>query len=100
LDARNFLRRVEVAFPIENPALRDEIVNGVLPKFVHDRVKARELQPTEVIDDSNPRARSRANKRSCSFASVRDVRRKNSLVPKKERAAKLIPITVAKLPQT
>src|SRR4029077_7915629 len=42
---RNFLRRIEVAFPIENPVLRDEIVNGVLPKFLHDRVKARELQP-------------------------------------------------------
>ncbi|MGI8438030.1 MAG: polyphosphate kinase 1 [Chthoniobacterales bacterium] len=42
---RNFLRRVEVAFPIEDPALRDEIINEVLPRFVNDRVKARELQP-------------------------------------------------------
>src|SRR5204863_8896250 len=42
---RNFFRRVEIAFPIEQPYLRDEIIDGVLPKFVHDRVKARELQP-------------------------------------------------------
>jgi polyphosphate kinase len=42
---RNFYRRVEIAFPVEAPALRDEIVNDVLPSFLNDRVKARELQP-------------------------------------------------------
>ena len=41
---RNFLRRVELAFPIEDPVLRDEIINEVLPRFVNDYVKARELQ--------------------------------------------------------
>ncbi|MEP6810762.1 MAG: polyphosphate kinase 1, partial [Chthoniobacterales bacterium] len=41
---RNFVRRVEIAFPIEDPTLRDEIINEVLPSFVNDRVKARELQ--------------------------------------------------------
>src|SRR5689334_18562795 len=34
---RNFLRRVELAFPLENPALRDLISNEVLPRFLHDR---------------------------------------------------------------
>src|SRR5881397_324299 len=42
---RNFLRRVEVAFPVETPPLRDHIINEVLPRFLNDRVKARELQP-------------------------------------------------------
>src|SRR5213595_782500 len=42
---RNFFRRVEIAFPVEQPSLRDEIIDEILPKFVHDRVKARELQP-------------------------------------------------------
>src|SRR5213082_311705 len=42
---QNFLRRVEVAFPIETPPLRDHIINEVLPRFLNDRVKARELQP-------------------------------------------------------
>ena len=41
---RNFVRRVEIAFPIEEPALRDEIVKEVLPRFLNDHVKARELQ--------------------------------------------------------
>ncbi len=40
---RNFLRRIELAFPIENPALRDQLINEVLPRFLNDRVKAREL---------------------------------------------------------
>src|SRR5438046_4464907 len=42
---RNFFRRVELAFPGEQRSLRDQIIEEVLPKFLHDRVKARELQP-------------------------------------------------------
>lgn len=41
---RNFYRRVEIAFPVEAPRLRDQIINDVLPNFLNDRVKARELQ--------------------------------------------------------
>jgi polyphosphate kinase len=41
---RNFFRRVEIAFPIQDPVLRDEVINQVLPRFVNDCVKARELQ--------------------------------------------------------
>jgi polyphosphate kinase len=42
---RNFYRRVEIAFPVDSPKLRDEIVTEILPAFLKDRVKARELQP-------------------------------------------------------
>jgi polyphosphate kinase len=42
---RNLLRRVEIAFPVEDVALRDEIIHEVLPCYLKDRVKARELQP-------------------------------------------------------
>src|SRR2546421_6504241 len=42
---RNFLRRIEVAFPIKSTILRDRIVKEILPNFLNDRVKARELQP-------------------------------------------------------
>jgi len=42
---RNFLRRVEIAFPIEETGLRDNIIHEVLPAFLKDHVKARELQP-------------------------------------------------------
>jgi len=42
---RNFYRRVEIAFPVEVPKLRDEIINDILPAFLNDHIKARELQP-------------------------------------------------------
>ncbi len=42
---RNFYRRVEIAFPIESPKLREEIISEMLPALLNDRVKARELLP-------------------------------------------------------
>lgn len=42
---RNFYRRVEIAFPIESPKLREEIILEMLPALLNDRVKARELLP-------------------------------------------------------
>jgi len=97
---RNFLRRVEVAFPIENPALRDEIVNGVLPKFLHDRVKARELQPDGSYRRLKPEGTEPREQAQLQFRERSRRQAKKQSRSKKERAAKLIPITVAKLPQT
>jgi polyphosphate kinase len=42
---RNFRRRVELMFPIEDPALRTRIVDRILAVVFSDNVKARELQP-------------------------------------------------------
>jgi polyphosphate kinase len=42
---RNFLRRVELMFPIESPPLRRRLVDGILGVLLADNVKARELQP-------------------------------------------------------
>ena len=95
---RNFLRRVEVAFPIENPALRDEIVNGVLPKFLHDRVKARELQPDGSYRRLKPEGTEPREQAQLQFRERSRRQTKKLSRSKKERAAKLIPIT--KLPQS
>src|SRR5437763_14739795 len=43
---RNFFRRAEIAFPVEQPSLRDEMIDEILPRFVSDRVAERELGPT------------------------------------------------------
>ena len=94
---RNFLRRVEVAFPIEKPALRDEIVNGVLPKFLHDRVKARELQPDGSYRRLKPEGTEPREQAQLQFRERSRRQTKKLSRSKKERAAKLIPIT--KLPQ-
>ena len=96
---RNFLRRVEVAFPIENPVLRDEIVNGVLPKFLHDRVKARELQPDGSYRRLKPEGTEPREQAQLQFRERSRRQSKKQSRSKKERAAKLIPITVAKFPQ-
>src|SRR5213075_1049688 len=42
---RNFYRRVEIAFPIDAPALREEMASDILPSLLNDQVKARELRP-------------------------------------------------------
>jgi polyphosphate kinase len=42
---RNIDRRVEVLFPIEDPLLRQELVENVLQVYLRDTVKGRWLQP-------------------------------------------------------
>jgi len=42
---RNFFRRVEALFPIYTPALRDRVLNEILPSEFKDNVDACELQP-------------------------------------------------------
>src|SRR6267143_747980 len=93
---RNFFRRIELAFPCENPALRDQIINEVLPSFLHDRVKARELLPDGTYrrlkpEGTEPRAQAQWHFREVSRERVK----KMGGSKKKVRAAKLTPITVA-----
>ncbi len=40
---RNFIRRVEVMFPVEDPALRDRVLNEILTVALADNMKARRL---------------------------------------------------------
>ena len=42
---RNFRRRVEIMFPIEDPRLHHRVVDGILGVSLMDNVKARILQP-------------------------------------------------------
>ena len=45
---RNLDRRVEVVFPVESPAIRDDIWDEVLPAYMRDTVNAHELQADGV----------------------------------------------------
>ena len=95
---RNFLRRIEVAFPIENPALRDNIINEVLPRFLNDRVKARELQPGGSYRRLKPEGPEPSAQAQWHFRE-RSRERAKKLGPKKTPPPdKLIPITVAPPP--
>jgi polyphosphate kinase len=93
---RNFLRRVELAFPIENPALRDHLINDVLPRFLNDRVKAREMQPNGSYRRLKPegteaRAQAQWHFREQARERAKKLRRKSTPPPP---ADKLVPITV------
>jgi polyphosphate kinase len=92
---RNFYRRIEVAFPIETPALRDQIVNDVIPTVLHDRVKARELQPDGTYRRLKPEGPEPSRQAQWQFREVSRERTKRlSGSKKKARADKLIPISV------
>jgi polyphosphate kinase len=42
---RNFFRRIEVMFPVEDPRLKTRIVDEILDTLLLDNVKARRLEP-------------------------------------------------------
>jgi polyphosphate kinase len=41
---RNFYRRIELMFPVEDPRLKNRLINDILPVILKDNVKARRLQ--------------------------------------------------------
>src|SRR6266446_1782146 len=94
---RNFYRRIELAFPIETPALRDQIINDVIPAFLHDRVKARELQPDGTYRRLTPEAAEPRHQAQWQFREVsRERTKKLGGSTKKARADRLVPIAVVK----
>ena len=42
--SRNFVRRVEIAFPVEDPAAKERVIDEILATSLGDNVKARALQ--------------------------------------------------------
>src|SRR2546427_6385862 len=93
---RNFYRRIELAFPVENPMLRDQIINEVLPSFLNDRVKAREFQPDGSYLRLKPEGSEPSAQAQWHFREVCGERAQKMTGSKKKlRADKLIPITVA-----
>ena len=51
---RNFDRRVEVVFPVEDETLKARITDEILPAFLHDDVKARVLRPDGTYERRHP----------------------------------------------
>src|SRR5881275_3756452 len=90
---RNFFRRIEIAFPVEQPSLRDEIIDEILPKFVHDRVKARELQPDGSYRRLRPEGKEPREQAQLQFRERSRRLAKKSRKPKRVASAKLTPIT-------
>jgi polyphosphate kinase len=94
---RNFYRRIELAFPIETPALRDQIINDVIPAFLNDRVKARELQADGTYKRLRPEGTEPRRQAQWQFREVsRERTKKLGGSTKKVRADRLVPIAVVK----
>ena len=54
---RNFFRRVEIAFPVENKALKARIVDEALGIYLADNTQAWELQPDGTYQRLAPAGR-------------------------------------------
>jgi polyphosphate kinase len=46
---RNFFRRVEVMFPVQAPELANRILKEIVPVYLVDNTRARELRPDGVF---------------------------------------------------
>ncbi|HEY3662196.1 MAG TPA: polyphosphate kinase 1 [Chthoniobacterales bacterium] len=93
---RNFYRRVEIAFPILAPPLRQEVIEEVLPRFLTDYGKARELQPDGSYvrlkpEEGAPRSQAQLQFREHS-------RRQAKKLAEKQDAAKMRLSPIRKMP--
>jgi polyphosphate kinase len=93
---RNFYRRVEIAFPIEAPPLRAEIINEVLPRFLTDYGKARELQPDGSYVRLKPEGGAPRSQAQLQFRE--HSRRQAKKLAEKQRAAKMRLSPIKRLP--
>ncbi len=92
---RNFQRRIEIAFPIDAPELRDEIIHEVLPTFLSDRVKARELQPDGRYVRLQPAEGEKRRQAQLFFRERSRAASKAAAETSKKPAMKLMPIKAA-----
>ena len=89
---RNFYRRVEIAFPIDAPDLRDEMVNEILPSLLDDQVKARALQPDGSYVRLRPAEGAARSQAQLHFRERSRQTRKAAAELQAKSAEKLIPI--------
>jgi polyphosphate kinase len=89
---RNLVRRVEIAFPIEDAALRKKIIEVTLPALLNDRVKARELQRDGTYIRLHPKEGEPASQAQLFFRQNSRNQAKSLAETKKRRSIKLIPI--------
>ncbi|QDS97797.1 Polyphosphate kinase [Adhaeretor mobilis] len=54
---RNFERRVEVMFPIEDPQLCKRVIEEIIPAYLRDNSKARELMPDGSYQRAKPKGK-------------------------------------------
>lgn len=90
---RNFFRRVEVAFPIEDGNLRDRVQRELLDIVLADNVKARVLQPDGSYLTAKPRRGERALRSQMEFIRIAE----EGLTPKPKAARQKPRVPVMKV---
>ena len=86
---RNFQRRIEVMFPIEDEGLRDRVIDEILAIALKDNVKARRL----MSDGRYVRAQPEAGTDGTAEASLRSQYRFMELAREKAQAGPPLPGT-------
>jgi polyphosphate kinase len=71
---RNLDRRVEVLFPIEDAALRDEL-KEMLELSLSDNVKRRVLSPDGIYRKPDRRGRSKVQSQLVQYAVIKEIER-------------------------
>lgn len=94
---RNFRRRVEIMFPIEDPRLQDRIVEGILGVILMDNVKARVLQPDGTYKRiASPRPGEPVIRSQVEFQNM--ARELSSATPMRPSSAFVAPVPVFRSP--
>ena len=93
---RNFQRRVEIGFPIDDPVIRHEMIDDVLPTYLRDRVKARELQADGTYVRMSLEEGARRSQAQLHFRNRARTQAKTLADSQAAPAVKLMPITIPK----
>ena len=89
---RNFYRRIEVAFPVETPALRDQIINDVIPAFLERSCKGARIAAGRHLPAFKPEGTEPRRQAQWQFREVsRERMKKLNGSTKKARADRLVP---------
>ena len=67
---RNFAKRIEVTFPIEDKKINHRNINEILPLYLKDNVKAHELQPDGTYVQLKPGGEGEATRSQTQFISI------------------------------
>ena len=84
---RNFQRRVEVMFPVEDEMLRRRIVEEILPVYLHDNTRCRELNADGTYRRARRTARQPAIRSQCDLLQIAKQTIQNSIPAKANPAA-------------
>jgi polyphosphate kinase len=84
---RNFIRRVEVMFPIEDPGLRDRVVNEILTIALADNVKARRLLSDGSYERLKPASEREAVRSQQRFMELARAQAAGSALPRQPAAS-------------